>query len=163
MKSTHAIKNHVRFKGRFKKELKDEFPGRDLAEYIADRFRQKDFAVNSVEYEELWFTVNVVSGSIEYPLMVSPSATEEDLWEISCPRTLGFFSRIRGKSEDAELQNLVNALDEILQDDETITDIKWFSDYEDLTDDYIQKPVAKHLATFGKYLEKVFLPVCGTG
>lgn len=157
------INNHVRFKGGFKKKLKDEFPGRDLAEYIADHFRQKDFAVDSVEYTEPWFTVNVLSGSIEYPLMVSHSAMEEDFWEISCPCTLGFLARLRGKSEDTELQNLVNALDEILQDDETITDIKWFSDYEDLTDDYIQKPVAKHLATFGKYLEKTTLPVCVTG
>ena len=157
------INNHVRFKGGFKKKLKDEFPGRDLAEYIADHFRQKDFAVDSVEYTEPWFTVNVLSGSIEYPLMVSHSAMEEDFWEISCPRTLGFFARLRGKSEDAELQSLVDVLDDILQDDETITDVKWFSDYEDLTDDYIKKPATKHLATFGKYLEKVVWPVCATG
>ena len=98
--------------------------------------------MNSVAYEELWFIVNVVSGSIEYPLMVSHSAMEDDYWEISCPRTLRFFARLRGKSEDTELQNLVNTLDEILQDEKTITHIKWYGDYSELADDYVQKPVA---------------------
>jgi len=163
MKSKHIIKNHVRFKGEFKKEFKDEFPGRDLAEFIAEQLRQKNYVVNSVEYEEPWFTVNVVSGSIEYPLMVSRSAMEEDYWEISCPRTLKFFARLRGKSEDTEMQSLVNVLDEILQDEKTITDIKWYSDYSDLADDYVQKPVAKRLNVVSKYLEKLFLPLCVTG
>jgi hypothetical protein len=163
MKSKHIIKNHVRFKGEFKKEFKDEFPGRDLAEFIAKQLRQKKCVVNSVEYADPWFTVNVVSGSIEYPLMVSHSAFEEDFWEISCPRTLGRLAVYRGKSEDTEMQNLVNALDEILQDKETITDIKWFSDYSDLTDDYIKKPVAKRLSVVGKYLKKLAPPLCITG
>lgn len=163
MKSKHIIKNHVRFKGAFKKEFKDEFPGRDLAEFIAEQLRQKNYVVNSVEYEELWFTVNVLSGSIEYPLMVSRSAMKEDYWEISCQRTLRFFARLCGKSEDTEMQNLVNTLDEILQDEKTITDIKWYSDYSDLTDDYVQKPVAKRLNVVSKYLEKLFLPLCVTG
>lgn len=163
MKSKHIIKNHVRFKGEFKKEFKDEFPGRDLAEFIAERLRQKNYAVNSVEYEEPWFSVNVVSGSIEYPLMVSHSAMEDDYWEVSCPRTLGFFARLRGKSEDAELQNVVNALDEILQDEETITDVKWYGDYLDLTDGYVREAGAKRLSIVGKYLYKLFLPLCLTG
>jgi hypothetical protein len=163
MKSNQIIKNHVRFKGQFKKEFKDEFPGRDLAEFITERLRQENCVVNSVEYTEPWFTVNVVSGSIEYPLMVSHSAMEGDYWEISCPRTLGFFARLRGKSEDAELQSVVNALDEILQDEETITDIKWYGDYSDLSDDYVQEPVAKGLSIIGKYLEKLVLPLCLTG
>ena len=163
MKSKHIIKNHVRFKGEFKKEFKDEFPGRDLAEFIAEKVRQKNCVVNSVEYTEPWFTVNVVSGEIEYPLMVSHSAMEEDYWEISCPHTLRFFARLRGKSEDAELQNLVNTLDEILQDEKTITDIKWFSDYSDLADDYVQEPGAKRLSIVGKYLYKLALPLCLTG
>ena len=52
MKSKHIIKNHVRFKGEFKKKFKDEFPCRDLAEFIAGQLRQKNCIVNSVEYEE---------------------------------------------------------------------------------------------------------------
>ena len=103
MESKHIIKNHVRFKGEFKKGFKEEFPGRELAEFIAEQLQQKNYVVNSVEYEEPWFTVNAVSGSIEYPLMVSHSAMEEDYWEISCPRTLRFFARLRGKSEDVEM------------------------------------------------------------
>lgn len=163
MKSKRIIKNHVRFKGAFKKEFKDEIPGRDLAEFIAEQLRQKNCVVNSVEYEELWFTVTVVSGFIEYPLMVSRSAMEEDYWEISCPRTLKFFARLRGKSEDVELQSLVNVLDEILQDKKTITHIKWYSDYSDLTDGYVRKPVARHLNIAGKYLSKLAPPICLTG
>jgi len=163
MESKQIIKNHVRFKGEFKKEFKDEFRGRDLAEFIAERLRQKNYVVNSVEYEEPWFTVNVVSGLIEYPVMVSHSAMEDRYWEVSCPRTLGFFARFRGKSEDAELQNVVNALDEILQDEKTITDVKWYGDYSDLEDDYVQKPVAKGLNIIGKYIEKLVMPLCLTG
>ncbi len=163
MKSKRIIKNHVRFKGDFKKEFKDEFPGRDLAEFIAEQLRQKNYVVNSVEYEEPWFTVNVVSGSIEYPLMVSRSVMEDDYWEISCPRTLRFFARLLGKSEDAELQSLVKILDEILQKEKTITDIKWYSDYSKLEGDYVQKPIVKCLYIVGKYFEKLIPPLCLTG
>ena len=130
MKSKSPIKTDVRFRGGgFKTEHSDEFAGRDLAEYIGEHFRQKGHTVNSVEYEEPWFTVKVVSGSIEYPLMVSHSAMKEDFWEISCPHTLGTLDRFRGKSEDAELQNLTDTLDAILHENEIITDIKWYSDY----------------------------------
>jgi hypothetical protein len=157
------IKDCVRFKGDFKKEFKDEFPGRDLAEFIAEQLREIELVVNSVEYEELWFTVNVVSGSIKYPLMVSRSSMEDDYWEISCPRTLGFFARLCGRSEDTELKNLISALEEILQNEKRITDIKWYSDYSDLTDDYIKKPGLKRLSIVGKYSYKLFLPLCVIG
>ena len=60
MKSPHIINNHVRFKGPFERQVKDEFAGRDLAEFIGESLRQKSFAVNSVKYEEPWFTVNVM-------------------------------------------------------------------------------------------------------
>lgn len=163
MKPRHTIKTFVRFKGDFKKEVQDEIPGRDLAEFLAEQLRNKNHAVHSVENDEIWFTVNAASGSIEYPLMVCQSSTNDDYWEISCPRTLGFFARIRGKSEDTELQNLVNTLDEILQDEKTITDIKWYSDYLDLSDDYIQEPGAKRLSIVNKYLGKLFLPLCLIG
>ena len=63
-KTKNIVKNHVRFKGEFKKEIKDEFPGRDLAEFIAEQLRQKEIVVSSVDYEEIWFTINVISGSI---------------------------------------------------------------------------------------------------
>jgi hypothetical protein len=41
MKSKHTIKNHARFKGDFKKDVKGEIDGRDLAEFIAEQLRQK--------------------------------------------------------------------------------------------------------------------------
>ena len=163
MKSKHIIKNHVRFKGDFKREVKDEIAGRDLAEFVAEQLRQKNYAVHSVEDDEIWFTVNVVSGSIEYGLMVSHSYMSDEYWEISCPRSLGFFARLKRKSEDTELQNLVNTLDEILRDEGTIKNIKWFSEYSDLTDSYITKPIAKRLRLADKYFEKLVLPLMITG
>ena len=54
-------------------------------------------------------------------------------------------------------------LDEILQDEKTITDIKWFSDYQDLANDYFQRPVAKQLSVVEKHFQKLFLPLCATG
>lgn len=163
MKSKHNIKNHVRFKGDFKKEAQKEIPGRDLADFVAEQLRRKNFAVHSVENDEIWFTVKVSSGSIEYPLMISHSYLSDDYWEISCPWTLGFFARLFGKSEEPELKNLVETLDEILKTDKIITDIKWYGDYDDLTDDYIQKTAAKRMGIVGKYLYKIFLPLCITG
>jgi hypothetical protein len=88
---------------------------------------------------------------------------EDGYWEVSCPRTLGFFARLRGKSEDAELQNVVNALDEILQDEETITDVKWYGDYLDLTDGYVREAGVKRLSIVGKYLYKLAMPLCVGG
>ncbi len=107
--------------------------------------------------------MNVTSGSIEYPIMVCRSIQNDDYWEISCPRTLGFFARLFGKSENSELQNLVNTLDEILQADKTIADIKWYSDYDDLSDGYIHKPAEKRLSLVGKFFNKLFMPVCAAG
>jgi hypothetical protein len=164
MKSKQIIKNHVRFKSDFNKEAQDEIPGRDLAEFLAEQLRGKKYVVNSVDCEEPWFTINVISGSIQYLLMISINYENKDYWEVSCPRTLGFFARLRGKSEDTELQNLVNTLDEILQGEKTITGIKWYSDILDLAADYVQRPIAKRLYIAGKYFdEKVFLPLCLIG
>jgi hypothetical protein len=158
------MKQCVRFKGDFEKEkTKDELPGEDLAEFIAGRLREKYFAVEPVENEEIWFTVKVISGSIEYPLMVCRSSINEDYWEISCPRKVGTFARLLGKSEETELQNLTNAIDEILRGEEKITEIKWYGDYDELCDDYAQKRGEKRLITVGNYFQKLFLPLCGLG
>jgi hypothetical protein len=159
MKSKHTIKSHVRFKSNFKKDVKGEIDGRDLAEFTAEHLRQKDYAVRSIENDEIWFTVNVTSGSIEYPLRISRSLINDDYWEISCSRTLGFFSGLFGKSEDSELRNLVDTLNEILHAEQTITDIKWYEDYDDLCDDYIHKKGEKRLSVVGKYLYNLFLPL----
>ena len=95
--------------------------------------------------------------------MISCSAIEEGYWEISCPRTLGALARFRGKSEDVELQAVVKALGEILQAGETITDIKWFSDFSGLTDGYAKTAASKRFTVFTKYFEKMFLPLCWGG
>ena len=161
--SSKAIKQFVRFKAPFAKEVKEEIPGRDLAQFLAEQLQAKGLAVRPVENDEISFTVNVTSGSIEYPVMVCISTEDEEYWEINCPCTLGTFARLFGKSEDAELKNLTDTLDDILQNEKTITDIKWYGDYFDRTHDYIKKPGEKRLSTVGKYLHKSFLPLFLTG
>jgi hypothetical protein len=163
MKPNNTIKNHVRFKDEFNKEFKEEYPGRDLAEFVVDQLRKKSFTVSPVVYEDPWFSVKVVSGLIEYPLVISHSAIEEDYWEISCPRTLGKSASFHGKSEEKELQNIVSALNDILQNEQAITDIKWFDDYTNLTDDYVKEPILKCFNIFWKYFERLFFAICVTG
>jgi hypothetical protein len=153
------MEQFVRFKANFEKEAEGEIPGRDLSEFLAEKLQQKGFGARSIENDEISFTVKVKSGSIEYPLMVCLSLADEDYWEVTCPRTLGRFARLRGKSEDTELRNLISTLAEIFQNEQTITDTKWYGDYDDRFDDYIQKPIQKNVSRVGTYLCKLFVPL----
>jgi hypothetical protein len=154
------MKQCVRFKSDFKTESnKGELPGRDLAEFLSDRLNKRHFEAGPIEDEEIWFTVKVVSSSKEFLLMVNQSSLDEEYWEISCQSKTGTLAKLFGKSEEAELQNLTDAIDEILRSEKTVRDIKWYKDYEELCDDYAKKRGEKRLSTVGKYLEKLFLPL----
>ena len=163
MKSRVVIKNHVRFKGEFKKECVDEFPGRDVAEFIARQLRQRNHVIQSVEVENFWFIIKVIIGSNEYELEVSHSTMREDYWEISCQPAKNSLKKNSEQPDIAEWQRLLDILDEILRSETRIADIKWYQDYDGLLDDYEQRPALQFYNKVYKYLEKAIMPVCGVG
>jgi len=158
-----SINTYVRFKGPFSKDTKEELLGVDLAEFLFEKLRQRGLSVRPVKKTEIPPTVNVTSGSIEYRLIVCPSIYDPSYWEIDCPRTIGFIGRLFGKSEEDELGTLVNAIAEILRDEEVITHVKWYSDYSEHLDENSRAHSLKYLRIFGKFLSKLIPWLCVGG
>jgi hypothetical protein len=65
-----------------------------------------------------------------YPILAYLGYSDETgpAWVVSCQRTVGFWGRLLGKSEDAELGAVLEAIDAILREDDRITEIRWFAD-----------------------------------
>jgi hypothetical protein len=161
--ASKSIKQFVRFKAPFSKEINEEIPGRDLAEFLAEKLRQKGLVVRPLEKDEIPPTIIVTSGSIEYPVTVCPSIYIPSYWEIDCPRTTGLIGRLLGKSEEAELKNLTDAIAEILRDDQTITHIKWYRNYPERLDEYVHTSSVKYLRKIAAFLEKLIPCLCVLG
>jgi hypothetical protein len=116
-----------------------------------------------VEEDEIPPTINVTSGSIEYSVTVCPSVYSPGYWEIDCPRTKGFVGRLFGKSEEGELGSVVNAIAEILRDEEAITRIKWYRDYSERVDEYARAHSVKYIRKVAPFLEKLIPCLCLLG
>jgi hypothetical protein len=150
----------VRFKGDFSKaESEREVAGRELADFLASRLPQKGCLIDGVESDEISFTVKARSGNIDYPLMICLNFEDKKHWEIICPRRKGFFSREFGVGYEAELGELVQAIDEILRSDERISDVKWFEDYGELHGSYDTAKSSKFVNILWKYHEKSLKPL----
>jgi hypothetical protein len=157
------INTFVKFKGPFAEKVKGGLPGADLAQFLAEKLRQKGLAVCPVGKNEIPPTINVTSGSIEYSVTVCPSIYSTDYWEIDCPRTKGLISRLFGKSEEDELGSLVNAIADILRDEEAITHIKWYRNYSERLDEYVRARSVKYLRKAATFLEKFIPCLCVLG
>jgi hypothetical protein len=123
----NKIKNHVRFKGDFNKEVPDEPLGRDLAEFITQQLRQRNYTANPVRLKDSGFAVKVLSDSVEYTLVITGNVSDEGCWEIRCQRAKRKAVRLGSRSNIIEWQNLLNVLDEILCQEKTIADIQWYT------------------------------------
>jgi hypothetical protein len=49
-------------------------------------------------------------------------------WVISCPRQIGFWRRLFGKSEEKDIGLVLDAIHDRLKNDARIRDVRWFED-----------------------------------
>lgn len=103
--------------------------GEDLANYLAEELIKRGFLVNKVENIEFAFEIKCMSGTIEYEIMVALDVLYHERWEIAVQPRYGFWARLFGKNEDQELGGLLNGINDILKENASVTDIKWYRQY----------------------------------
>jgi hypothetical protein len=79
-----------------------------------------------------------------YSLLVSYDWVTGTWWEVFWPRTVGFFSRLLGRSEESELRTLALGVDEALESLPGIREKRWYGRYGTVTDN---TPYAAHPAS----------------
>ena len=123
----------VTFDGAFNKKVQKNnyIAGQDLAEYLAKRLEEQSFIINSIENIEYAFLIKCLSGKIEYEIMVSLDSIYNRYWEITFKPRYGFIQKLFGKNEDEELGYLLKSVNDILEKDNSIFDIRWYKYYGD--------------------------------
>ena len=120
---------------RFKADYPTPQPGQsgagDLARSIVAALRAEGFKPSEPEDQEFAHFVRCPSGSREYEIMMAFDFVDGQTWEISCPRTLGFLSRLFGAGEEPELSALINAIHTTISSDSRVKAMSWYPSYGD--------------------------------
>ena len=108
----------------------DRVPGRDLAELVAAGLREQGLGVDGPSCDEPFFVVSCRSGEVRYQVLCGLLEPKErdSVWIVECPRTLGWWARLRGRSEEAELTRVVTALHEVFTASPRVRQVRWFDD-----------------------------------
>jgi hypothetical protein len=118
------IRNHIVFRAKLDENA--------LVEYIIECLQQLKFPVISSEKRDAFIAVEVFSGLRKYSLEIYPCEKNEtgQYYRIICKRTLGKLSLLCGKSEDAELHQLVGTIADIVYARSEFSEIQLGSDAE---------------------------------
>ena len=91
----------------------DRVPGRPLGKLVVEGLRARGFTTSDVQYEEPFFVTRCRSGERTYPILAYLAYSDDTgpAWVVCCHRTIGFWGRLLGKSEDRELSGVLEAID----------------------------------------------------
>ena len=98
---------------------------------LAAGIRAKGFSPSPIEDREYAHTFRCKSGEYDYEIMVAFDFVDGGTWEVSCPPTLGWIARLRGKSEEKELSALISAIASVLRSDARVKNVRWYQAYGD--------------------------------
>lgn len=131
--SKSKLKPFVTFQAKFGPHPANEIAGRNLADLLAQRLSEKGFEVKEAENAEYAFFVNCLSENTEYAIMVGRSSIDNKSWEISCPPPKShWFKQLLRKPQTQGLSTLLDAIDDIIKDEPSVSNINWFENYDDL-------------------------------
>jgi hypothetical protein len=120
---------------RFKADYPTPQPGQsgagEVAAALAAGLRAKGFSPSAPKDQEFAHFLRCASGPHEYEIMVAFDFVDGHTWEVSCPPVLGFFSRLRGKTEEKELSPLIKAVHETMQSNSHVKEMEWYPSYGD--------------------------------
>jgi len=104
----------------------DEQPiGSAVGERISVRLRELGLAASAAEnYEDFAWMIEVGGNRAPY-LLVGYVGDEQFEWLAQVHTSVGWFGRLRGKSDQNECERIALALHRSLTTDDTITNIKW--------------------------------------
>ena len=131
------IDNHMQTRTylRFKADYPSPPPGAsgagEVAKSLVAELRAKGFAPSEPKDQEYAHFVRCPSGPHDYEIMIAFDFVDGQTWEVSCPRALGFFSRLFGKSEETELSALVKAIDAAMKSNSHVREMRWYPSYGD--------------------------------
>src|ERR1051326_5569826 len=98
LRTDHPIAMPTRTYLRFKADYSPPPPGQsgagEVAKSLVAGLRSKGFAPSEPTDQEYAHFVRCPSGSHDYEIMVAFDFVDGQTWEVSCPRALGFFSRL---------------------------------------------------------------------
>jgi hypothetical protein len=102
-----------------------------VAALLVAGLRAQAFNPSKPEDQEFAHLVQCPSGPREYEIMVAFDFVDGETWEISCPPTIGFLSRLFGQTEEAELSTLLNAIHSTINSDSRVKEMAWYPSYGD--------------------------------
>jgi len=91
----------------------------------------RGYSPSPVRDQEYAHTFRCRSGEYDYEVMVAFDFVDGKTWEVSCPPSLGWLARPKGKSEEEELSALVSAIASVLHSDARVKDVRWHASHGD--------------------------------
>jgi hypothetical protein len=103
-----------------------------VASTLIAGLRAKGFTPSEPEDQEYAHSFRCPSGRFNYEIMVAFDFVDGGrTWEVSCPPSLGFFSRLFGQNEDKELSALIKAIHETMTSEGHAQRLQWYPRYGD--------------------------------
>jgi hypothetical protein len=108
----------------------DRVPGRPLGELVMKGLRERGFSASDVQYEEPFFVTRCRSGEHTYHILSYLAYSDDtgSAWVVTCQRSVGFWGKLFGRSDDTDLAPVLEAIDDIIKRDNRLTDIRWFEE-----------------------------------
>ena len=127
-----SVSSFARFKGGFTTPTMEAGPEalerdlRDLADYLAADLPSEGIECARPEWADFEYQIDCGAGERRYELSVSFDYLNWDWFEVSYGPSLGFFERLFGGSEEAEMARLSGALHTVLGRRQGVEDLRWY-------------------------------------
>ena len=132
----HRVNTTVDFKADFDADFPDlrkigkdddRVPGRPVAEMIQSGLRAHGFEISEIENNEPFFSINCRSGDYSYQIDISLAGGDR-VWEVHCDRAVGFFESLRGRRDEKELGEILDAIHAVLKNNKRVHEVRWFDE-----------------------------------
>ena len=127
------IRTVALFKGGFAEPTEKEGPTvledrlRPPADWLREELRSAGLAVGPSDWIDYAYELSCTVNDRTYEVEVSYDFLTWDWFEITYGPTIGFFSKLLGRDESAELTVLSQAIDRSLKRHESITEVRWYT------------------------------------
>lgn len=107
---------------------RDRVPGRDLAEFILGGLRRRQIEAAGPFYEEPFFELRCQVAGRRIEVLCYIYEPRAETWVVEVLQKTGFLARLRGRTAEAEVTTVVEAVHEILLQDPRVRESRWFSE-----------------------------------
>ena len=106
-------------------------PGEPLAMRIREGLVARGIDPAKVEvWRDVGYSIDCTIERRAVYLFVSVFERDANLWALCCTSDLGFLGRLRHGSDQPQRRQLATAVDAVLRDDATVTDVRWYPHWQ---------------------------------